>query len=357
MAVPLLLLVAYAGVQLWIRFTDSTTINGAGIGAFSSSIKGLIPNTIYYVRAYATNATGTSYGSSYTITTPGSDIGGKVGDILTVSIPEGNDTLGSRLTEVGRVTDELLHVVSLSAFNISKYEITNAQYADFLNAKGIGSNGIYAASVSNPTEVLIYPNSLSGLIYSGSQWVAVAGYETSPVIDVTWFGANEFANSIRGRLLNDSVKGRLPTEAEWEYACRAGTSTPFSTGNSLTNAQANYDWAYPYNGGVNTILTSPRKKQPVGTYPPNAWGLYDVHGNVAEWCNDWSGGYSLYIPIQVIPTPNPPGVTTGTNRVLRGGSWNGYVQYCRSAARDNALPTYHNYAIGFRVAFGTVVVK
>jgi formylglycine-generating enzyme required for sulfatase activity len=126
---------------------------------------------------------------------------------------------------------------------MSKYEITNTQYAAFLNARGIGSNGLYAAG-AYPTQALIYASSGSydlGLHYSGSQWTPVAGYETSPVINVTWYGATEFATY---------AGGTLPTEAQWEYACRAGTTTPFSTGNYLTNLQANYNWANPYNGGM-----------------------------------------------------------------------------------------------------------
>ena len=135
----------------------------------------------------------------------------------TVLIPAGTFTMGSPADEPNRGTDETQHQVTLSAFRMSKYEITNAQYAAFLNAKSIGSDGKYAAG-AYPTQALIYASSSSydwGLHYTNNQWVPVSGYENNPVINVTWYGATEFATYIGGT---------LPTEAQWEYACR-GAST------------------------------------------------------------------------------------------------------------------------------------
>ena len=255
-------------------------------------------------------------------------------DIPTSAIPSGTFTMGSPTTEVNRYSDERQYEVTLSAFRMSKYEITNAQYAAFLNAKGIGSDGIWAAAPVYPTQALIYANTSWGLTYSGSQWVPVTGYENAPVINVTWYGATEYATYIGGT---------LPTEAQWEYACRAGTTTPFSTGNFLTNLQANYNWAYPYNSGTNTVTTYPGKTQTVGTYAANAYGLYDMHGNVWEWCADWYGTYPT------IAQTDPSGATTGSYRVLRGGGWGDDAQYCRSAIRSDGYPNDYGDGIGFRV--------
>jgi formylglycine-generating enzyme required for sulfatase activity len=314
---------------------DSKTFDGLGVGLFSSTITGLLSNTTYFIRAYATTTAGTGYGDTYefktiTVTNPL--------NIQTSFIPSGTFTMGSPLTEVNRYSDETQHSVTLSAFRMSKYEITNAQYAAFLNAKSIGSNGLYAAG-AYPTQTLIYATSGSydwGLHYSNLQWVPVAGYENAPVINVTWYGSTEFATYIGGT---------LPTEAQWEYACRAGTATPFNTGDFLTNLQANYYWAYPYNGGTNTVTTYPGKTQTVGTYAANAYGLYDMHGNVWEWCSDWYGTYPT------TPQTNPTGAATGSYRVFRGGSWNYTAQSCRSAARYDYNPGDDYRSIGFRVVF------
>ena len=257
-------------------------------------------------------------------------------DIPTSAIPSGTFTMGSPTTEVRRSTNETQYEVTLSAFRMSKYEITNAQYAAFLNAMGIGSTGIWATATVYKTETLIYVNPSLGLTYSGSQWVPVAGYENAPVINVTWYGATEYATYIGGT---------LPTEAQWEYACRAGTTTPFNTGNFLTNLQAKYDWAEPYNGGTNTATTSTCTTELVGTYAANTYGLYDMHGNVWEWCADWYGSYPT------TAQTNPTGAVTGWTRIRRGGSWYYNAQMCRSAFRSDRYPIEHNTDIGFRVVF------
>jgi len=294
---------------------NNKTSDGGGIGSFTSSMTGLSPETTYFVRAYATNSDGTSYGSAYQFTTSKAPA-----EITTALIPAGTFTMGSPESEESRFPNETQHVVTLSAFRMSKYEITNAQYAAFLNAKSIGRDGLYAAG-AYPSQTLIYENSSYGLHYSGSQWVPVAGYETSPVTYVTWYGAAEFAAY---------VGGCLPTEAQWEYACRAGTTTPFSTGTSLTNLQANYDGS-----GI----------KPVGSYAANAYGLYDMHGNVWEWCADWYGTY----PISA--QTNPTGAATGSFRVIRGGSWYYFAEICRSALRNYAGPDGSGSTVGFRVVF------
>jgi len=258
--------------------------------------------------------------------------------ISTVLIPAGTFTMGSPDTEVSRDVDETQHTVTLSAFRMSSYEITNTQYAAFLNARSIGIDGTYSAG-AYPTQALIYATSGGsdwGLHYTGGQWVPVAGYENHPVVNITWYGATEYATY---------AGGRLPTEAEWEYACRAGTTTPFNTGTCLTNTQANYDWAYPDNICTNTSTTYPGKPQHVGTYAANAFGLFDMHGNVLEWCSDWHGTYPA------TAQTNPTGATSGSYRMIRGGSWYEGARFCRSAIRYIHYPSIHSSTLGFRVVF------
>lgn len=255
-------------------------------------------------------------------------------NITTVQIPAGTFMMGSPIGEIGHNDNETEHQVTLSAFHISKYEITNAQYASFLNAKSIGNDGLYMEG-AYPTQALIYSKSDYGLIYTNSEWLPVKGYEKHPVINVTWYGASEFATF---------AGGRLPTEAEWEYSCRAGTNTPFNTGICLSYAQANYNWTLPYDNCTNFSNTFPGTSQAVGIYPANAYGLYDMHGNVFEWCSDWKGTYPTSDEI------DPTGPITGGFHVLRGGGWNYAALDSRSAFRGYEIPPGgYSYILGFRV--------
>jgi formylglycine-generating enzyme len=258
----------------------------------------------------------------------------------TVLVPAGTFTMGSPMSEESRFENEIQHQVTLSAFRMSKYEITNAQFAAFLNEKKIGSDGLYSAGTYS-YQPLIYESSTAfnydwGLHFIGTQWIPVAGYENHPVIEVTWFGASEFAAF---------VGGRLPTEAEWEYACRANTTTPFYTGDCLNNSQANYYWMFPYGNCINGNTTYPGSTQAVGTYEANDFGLYDMYGNVSEWCSDWMGEYPN------TPQTNPTGATFNIYRVMRGGNWNQEARFCRSAFRGFYAPEFKHSIAGFRVAF------
>jgi formylglycine-generating enzyme required for sulfatase activity len=138
---------------------------------------------------------------------------------------------------------------------------------------------------------------------------------------------------------------RLPTEAEWEYACRAGTTTATAYGDSLSSTQANFCGA-PYGGGAKG--PNLRATTKVGSYAPNAWGLYDMHGNVWEWCLDWAGTYPGG------SETDPRGTTTGSIRVLRGGCWYDYGWYCRSAFRFGRKPDIRNGYVGFRPVLAPV---
>jgi formylglycine-generating enzyme required for sulfatase activity len=258
------------------------------------------------------------------------------GNIATVQIPAGTFTMGSPTSEVNHESYEIEHQVTLNAFRMSKYEITNAQYAAFLNAKSIGSNGLYAAG-AYPDQALIHFSGDAwdwGLHYTAGQWVPVVSYENHPVIEVTWYGATEFATY---------AGGRLPTEAEWEYACRGNTTTPFNTGNCLSDAQANYTWVFPYGTCTNTITSAIPTTKAVGTYPANAYGLHDMHGNVREWCSDWSDAYPI------TPQTNPTGAASGLVHIFRGGSAGSPAQHCRSAFRDGSIPGSYDNFLGFRI--------
>jgi formylglycine-generating enzyme required for sulfatase activity len=135
----------------------------------------------------------------------------------------------------------------------------------------------------------------------------------------------------------------LPTEAEWEYACRAGTLTPFHFGTELNAQQANCDGNHPY--GTTTRGPYLGRTCPVGQYPANAWGLHDLHGNIWEWCADWySEDY-----YRSGENKDPQGPVSGEGRVLRGGSWINIARHCRAAVRRRLAPTNRSNRIGFRV--------
>ena len=165
-----------------------------------------------------------------------------------------------------------------------------------------------------------------------------------PVEEVSWNDIQDFIRELNG--LTKGLNLRLPTEAEWEYACRAGTETPFSFGKTIDSEQVNFDGNYPY---ANSKKSEYREKLvTVGSLPCNEWGLYEMHGNVWEWCEDWYGEYETNNEITV----NPRGPSTGTYRVLRGGSWNYDARSCRSAQRTSYRPEIRYYDVGFRLVSG-----
>jgi formylglycine-generating enzyme required for sulfatase activity len=168
--------------------------------------------------------------------------------------------------------------------------------------------------------------------------------ENHPVVHVSWHDAVaycEWMSKKTGKLY------RLPTEAEREYACRAGSRTAFNTGDNITTAQANYNGNYPYNNNQKGLYRE--NTVAVDTFAPNAWGLYNMHGNVWEWCSDWYGG-SYYDECRTAGiVTNPTGPENGSYRVLRGGGWGDEAKNCRSAYRHYPTPDYRSYSVGFRV--------
>jgi formylglycine-generating enzyme required for sulfatase activity len=224
-------------------------------------------------------------------------------DIEFVDIPGGTFMMGSPVTEQGRKDDEIQYKVTLSAFKMSKYPITLGQYDLFCEATG-----------------------------KVKPWGRERG--NLPVSQVTWYDAAAFA---------EWMGCRLPTEAEWEYAARSNTSTPFYTGDCLTSEQANFNGKEPY---ANCKESENRDKVlPVGSFPPNAFGLYDMHGNIWEWCSDWYGEYDIDKKI------NPQGPEKSANRIIRGGGWHNAAWECRSAYRGGAglYPGTRGTGIGFRI--------
>ena len=173
------------------------------------------------------------------------------------------------------------------------------------------------------------------------------GRVTRPVIDVSWLDAQAYCAWISEQT---GYGYRLPSEAEWEYACRAGTTTPFSFGSNISPEQVNYDGNHPYVGGK--MGQDRQQTVPVQSLPPNAWGLYEMHGNVWEWVQDaWHGSYEGAPTDGIAWVQGRAGATdTGASRVVRGGSWGIYAGVCRSAYRYNFQPGGRSINAGFRCA-------
>ncbi|HEX3019614.1 MAG TPA: formylglycine-generating enzyme family protein [Chitinispirillaceae bacterium] len=193
---------------------------------------------------------------------------------------------------------------------------------------------------------------LADTVCTQELWEAVMGSNPSnfkgaqrPVETVSWDDCREFLQRINSIPELSGIGLRLPTEAQWEYACRAGTTTPFSFSENITPEQVNYNGNYPYADGKKGLYRQETVK--VKSMSPNAWGLYGMHGNVWEWCNDWYGDYTEK------PVTDPQGPENGVGRVMRGGSWFNYAWYCRSAFRSYVGPGLRgDGGIGFRLSRG-----
>jgi formylglycine-generating enzyme required for sulfatase activity len=254
-----------------------------------------------------------------------------------VYIEAGSYTMGSPSDEPGRSSYETQHYVKLSkGFFIQTTEVTNQQFVEFLNAvnkRGPSGEKWFDTESEDPD---------SHIQGTTGNFNVEAGYENHPLIEVSWYGATAMAEWLSQK---ETQTYRLPTEAEWEYAARAGTTTPFSFGNCLSTDDANYNGKYPLTGCPTGIYRS--KTVISGTLSANAWGLYDMHGNVWEWCSDWYGSY----PTSTVESPvtDPVGPESGSCRVGRGGGWSGGAGYCRSADRDGSGPGGTSDYLGFRL--------
>jgi formylglycine-generating enzyme required for sulfatase activity len=254
-----------------------------------------------------------------------------------VLIPPGEFPMGSPNGEEDRRGDEKQHSVRLStAFFVGQTEVTKGQFAEFVRDTG------YKTEAETDGK--------GGYAYVDGNWEQDpqfiwrnAGFtqgDDHPVVNVSWNDAQKFCEWLSSK---EGVRYRLPTEAEWEYACRAGTSTPFHFGDELHGGQANFDGNYPY--GTSTEGPYLERTTTVGSYSANAFGVFDMHGNVWEWCGDWYA--SDYF--ETSGSVDPRGPSTGSSRVVRGGSWSSSAIYCRSASRVGYEPSYRNNGNGFRV--------
>jgi formylglycine-generating enzyme required for sulfatase activity len=248
-------------------------------------------------------------------------------------IPAGTFTMGSPAGELGRYSDEIEHQVTLTRdFYIGVFEVTQEQWyrvmGDWLS---YFNNESYRAS--RPVEQASYDD-IRGA-------TAGAGWPGSAAVD-----AGSFIGRLRSKTGLTTLD--LPTESQWEYACRAGTTTALNSGNNLTDLLECPNMGevgrYTYNGGSDARQggTPAVGTARVGSYLPSQWGLYDMHGNVWEWCLDWYGTY----PETVV---DPDGAASGSLRVMRGGSWGSNARSCRSALRNDYVTSYRNYVIGFRI--------
>lgn len=293
--------------------------------------------------------------------------------VETVLIKAGEFVMGSPESEPNRRSNESQHKVTLTKdFYMGKYEVTNAQFAAFLNDVGVGESRDGEVTYKDKGETVtkthrfIRPSNDSGmdpenddmgLHFEEGRWVPATGYDDHPVIFVSWYGATAYAAW---------AGGSLPTEAQWEYACRGGQteSLPFGIGNGrrLVGGMANFMGTRPYDmdhdpKGDYNEPDSPdflEKTTKVGSYSyTNGYGLYDMHGNVTEWCSDWYEDlYGLESPITIeTKVTDPEGPDTGVQRVMRGGFWENAGQFCRSALRDRQAPNNNSPFRGFRVIF------
>jgi len=251
-----------------------------------------------------------------------------------VLIPKGTFMMGSPTTEEGRVQEETQHQVTISKdYYLGVTEVTQGQYE-----KVMGTN----------------PSYFQGNKIEGSS-------SNHPVDRVSWEDAVEFCKKL-SELPEEKASGRvyrLPTEAEWEYACRAGSKTAYSFGDNRRDL-GNYAWFANNSGSkeldsatilkdnpqryMDTLVSAGCATHAVGEKKANAWGLFDMHGNVLEWCSDWYGGYSKGA------VRDPVGPIEGSRRVDRGGSWLLEATRCRLAIRFRRLPSVREYDLGFRVS-------
>jgi len=298
---------------------------------FTVVLNDLSPDSTYRFRAYAQTADTVYYGSIYSFVP--TDI-----DIPTVPVSSGFFTMGATSEQVADAnSDESpTHVVTLSKnFRMGSYEITNAQFVKFLRSRCIASNG-YCMTSGGSSRGLISTTYTRTIIYSGdiANWVVQPGYEDIPVVHVSWYGASEFCQW---------AGGRLPTEAEWEYAARDGKSTPQFI-YSGSNTASEVAW---YQSPINVD-----NAYPVGLKNANNLGIFDMSGNVWEWVSDWYDSYSSKAQT------DPTGLTDDqaekadiTGKVKRGGGWaNNDASVLRVSARGSNAPGIFSGSIGFRFA-------
>jgi len=260
-----------------------------------------------------------------------------------VLIPAGEFMMGSPPSEANRSSDEgPQHRVRITKpFYMGACEVTNAQYGQFLRDSGYDGSG----------------DANSDYLRHHRDWGESAPTAAEyPIVAVSWKNAQAFCRWLSRKA---GMAVRLPTEAEWEYACRAGTTTPYSWGSDWEETKSTAENDVGSAEGCGVPYQKPRgltvdSTAPVCIFLANPWGLYDMHGNVWEWCSDWYGedyyGQLVAGSADGSPSADPKGPANGTNRVIRGGSSLIVPQSCRSATRSNADPMDAHPTLGFRVA-------
>jgi formylglycine-generating enzyme required for sulfatase activity len=342
--------------------TTTATVTGTAV------ISGLVGGDTVTVNAGTAVFANAMVGNGKTVTFSGWSLGGAdagnyslsaqpasvtanielVSMIEMVQISAGTFMMGSPDTEAGRIPDEdPQHSVTLSGFYMGKYQVTQEQYQAVMGSNPSSFTAVVAGESGTPGKLpvervnwydaIVFCNKLS-MMEGLSPAYSISGSTDPAVWGAVPTGSDATWNSVE--IVSGSNGYRLPTEAQWEYACRAGTATAFNNGNNDytdTALVGAVGWFSGNSGG---------KTHEVGLKAANAWGLYDMHGNVFEWCWDWYSSYSSS------PTNDPTGAVTGSYRVGRGGYWGNSVQVLRSAARDNPPPSVRYGSIGFRLVRG-----
>ena len=261
----------------------------------------------------------------------------KTTNILMRLIPKGAFTMGSPSDELGRQSNETQHLVTLTKdFYLGVFEVTQRQWELVMgNKPSYFSNATYYQT--RPVESVSYYDIRENPANSDDP---AADWPANSAVN-----ADSFMGKLRAKTGLSTFD--LPTESQWEYASRAGTATALNSGYNLTNLNSDAHMAevgrYWYNGGNGYTWNGDTSvaTAKVGTYQPNQWGLYDMHGNVWEWCLDWYAGYPGTVT-------DPLGASSGPGRVHRGGSWNGIADYCRSGRRGDNIPDSRFDNFGFR---------
>ncbi len=259
-----------------------------------------------------------------------------VPDVVFVTIPGGTFLMGDERGDLWK-SCRPFHEVTVGGFQMSEKEITNTQYCLFLNTLLARKAIVYADSVVRATKgtfrnriLLNLTDSPAGnrcrIRFSHDEgFQPIPGCEKWPVVFVTWYGAKAFA---------EQYGWDLPREAEWEYACRGGKQYVYGTCDGTIGP-----------GVANSLGSDINHPVNVGSYPPNPFGLYDMLGNVWEWCDDWYEG-----PYKPEARTNPSGARKGVWKILRGGGWSEYDErFCRSAVRYYRSPNTKSIALGIRV--------